>query len=197
MELGKHYTNNKSKFEVLTADEFKGGVLVARRFIKNIIGRSNVLYGPHGSSFLGEPSLDYYVSTAIEKLVLGTWEWKEERSFKQQLIRVIGSELDKSHKRFDSSKLKFENIENPELFCDSISDAFAESSEEHEIKQAGFLKKIEETIKDDQTLMDYWECIKSGLKRTEIAELMEISPEEASNIRDRFKAKIKNRDGRK
>ena len=63
------------------------------------------------------------------------------------------------------------------------------------VQEAIFSKKIsiiEEAIKGDKNLEFFWECVKEGLKREAIGELMEIKPKQVDKHREKLINKIKN-----
>lgn len=55
--------------------------------------RGKTKYGAHSELVLGMSALDYYTGEAIEALLSGEWEWKEEMSLSDQLTRIAWSKI--------------------------------------------------------------------------------------------------------
>ena len=55
--------------------------------------RGKTKYGAHSELVLGMSALDYYTGEAIEALLSGEWEWKEEMMLYDQLTRIAWSKI--------------------------------------------------------------------------------------------------------
>lgn len=137
--------------------------------------------------------VEYYISYAYDALLDGDWEWKDGRTLEQQLSRIaenrIGKEVEKAKTGF---KGKFA------MAGEDIDEYFYGDEplpgEPTMIQEAVFGKKIaiiEEAVKGDENLENFWECVKEGMKRNEIAEFMELQPKQVDKLREKLINKIK------
>ena len=141
--------------------------------------------GAHSASVLGADPIDFYLSIGYQKIIEGGWEWKSEYSLTEQMIRIIDSYISKKVEEFKkpqtsaSSRIEYKDIE--ELFY-SIDDEDTGDLEEYEKE----VSKIEAAILGDPELELIWDAIKEGLKRSEIAALLDKTPKQFDKIREKL-----------
>lgn len=135
---------------------------------------------------------DYYLTYAYDALILGTWEWKDDYSLSQQMIRIIDSTISTEVDKVKTIKATASKI----VSSDSSDFWFADSedTEPDMVKEILHNKKvsvIEESVKGDENFEIFWECVKDGMKTAQIAEFMEKTPKQVYKIQERFVRKIK------
>jgi len=191
MDLGKHYKNNQKSLDALSDDDLR----VAFKKCKNHISirlKQKTIYGAHTDKNLGEPPLDYYFNTALEKLISGAWEWKDGRDLPEQLIRIVDSQITKevkkvTTKKHQNFKIEYEDIENTFYYLGEIPENVEAKEAEYEQK----LKLIEDAIVDDDELIEFFEALKAEYKPAEIAELLGKTTKQLGKIKERLLRKVK------
>jgi len=135
---------------------------------------------------------DYYLTYAYDALILGTWEWKDDYSLSQQMIRIIDSTIST-----EVDKVKTKKATASKIVSSDSSDFWFADSEDTEpdmVKEILHNKKvsvIEESVKGDENFEIFWECVKDGMKTAQIAEFMEKTPKQVYKIQERFVRRIK------
>ena len=192
VERGKYLKRNLEKLEPVTETEWVNALLQCREHI-TIRLRKRTLFGAHTDDNLGMDPVEYYVSFAYDAILDGHWEWKDGRTLGQQLIRIANNRLGKEVEKYKTSQDGAFSMSGEDI------DGFFYSSdplpEEHSlVQEAVFSKKIqiiEEAIKGDDDLGMFWECIKDGMKRDDIASFMEKKPKQIDKLREKLIGKIK------
>ncbi len=192
MERGKHLKRNLEKLESVTETDWVGALGQCRDHVTLRLKR-RTLFGAHAEERLGMDPVDYYVSYAYDAILDGQWEWKDGRTLGQQMVRIadnrIGKEVEKYKTSHDGKfSISGENI-----------DAFFYSEdpppgEPTIVQEAVFSKQIaiiEEAVKGNENLEIFWECVKDGMKRDEIAGFMEKKPKQIDKLREKLIGKIK------
>ncbi len=91
-------------------------------------------------------------------------------------------------------EVKYVDIEN-ELYNVGIS-AYDLSREEAK-KWERQIQKVEAAIAEDDVLKFFWDCIKEGHKRVEVADLMDLKPRQLDKVRERFIRTVRNHQANK
>ncbi len=141
---------------------------------------------------MGESPLDYYFNTALEKLILGAWEWKHGRDLSEQLIRIVDSQITKEVKKVTTKK--YQNFEIKYQDIESTFYNLGEIPEDIEAKEADYeykLKLIKDAIVDDDELIEFLEAIKPEFKPAEIAELLGKTTKQLGKIKERLLRKVR------
>lgn len=193
MERGKHLKSNLKKLEFVTDDQWIKALKKCKDHIERRL-RRRTLFGAHTEERLGKDPLDYYVEYATDAIIEGEWEWKEGRTLGQQLIRIADNRIGK-----EVEKYKTESGGEFSMAADEIDETFYDDDLPPDqptlVQEAVFSKKItiiEEAIKGDENLEMFWECVKEGMKREEIAIFMEKKPRQVDKLREKLINKIKN-----
>ncbi len=189
--FGKYYDLNQKKLCAVNDDTLRVVNSKCKYFIEKRLYQ-RTLYGAHNSSNLGDDPVSYYYEDAIDSIISGRWEWKDEFDLLHQLIRIINSkiskEVDKTKTtKAQSLKIKFTDIEAELYDCEMPDDS--EDQEQNLIyeKQVVF---IENAIKDYKNLTELFDLIKAGYKRREIAEYMDIEPKRVDKLIEQLKEKV-------
>lgn len=192
METGKHHKKNNKKLATVEEAVWAAAIEKCRIHIGiRIKGRTKS--GAHTDVRLGMDPYDYYLTYAYDALIFGTWEWKDDYTLSEQMIRIIDSTISTE---VDKVKTKKATV-NKVLSSDSIDFWFVGDSEDVEpdmVKEILHNKKvcvIEELIKGNEDFENFWECVKDGMKAQQIAEFMEKTPRQIYKIQERFVKKIK------
>ncbi len=190
MELGEYYYKNQDRIATIKELEWKVALKKCGDHIKWKL-RQKTLSGAHSSSRLGADPVDYYLGLAYEKIITGEWEWKENHSLIEQMIRIVNSyintEVEKSKtKKEKSTKISYKDIEGD--FYD-LTDPPDSSNEEAIF--TGRLEIINQAINGDSQLELFLESVREGFKRSEVAEMLEIEPRQLDKVRERLIRKVK------
>lgn len=192
MEIGPHYEKNSAKFNQLGDNDLRIALKKCKDHIK-IKLRQKTLYGAHSEKNLGSNPIEHYLSLVSEKLLTGQWEWKDQYSLSEQMIRIanswISTEVEKSKSEKASSfKIEYKDLENE--FYNLGDKEFDTAGFENTVSEK--LKRIESAINGDDVLEFFWEAVKEGKKRVEIAELLELEPRQLDKLRERFIRTVRN-----
>ncbi len=191
METGKYFNKNQKKIETLLDDDWKVALYKCIEHIKSKL-KQKTLSGAHSSANLGSDPVEYYLEVSHTKILLGEWEWKEEYGLAEQMIRIVDSYISKEVVKSASAKGQEFKIEYRDFSeeCYVITDP-PESSLERNITEAR-LQIIESAISGDEEMVYIFEAIKEGNKRSEIAELLEITPRQFDKKREKLIRLVQN-----
>lgn len=196
MEIGKYYYANHKKTAQLSDVQWKVGLAKCKEHIRWKL-RQKTLSGAHSASNLGADPIEHYLGIAYEKVLSGEWEWKEEYTLGQQLIRIADSYISKVVEKTTSVKgnaLKIEYKDIEEEFYDLA--APPNDEQEHQDIDAK-LKDIETAASGDENLEFMIEGLKEGKKRSDIAELLGIGVRQVDKLREKLIRKINNQQSSK
>lgn len=190
MAVGAYYEQNQSKLAKLSESDWRVALKKCKDHITWKLNQKT-LSGAHAASRLGADAVDHYLGIAYEKLLAGDWEWKEGRPLVEQMIRItnsiISTEVEKKKtKKEESFAISYRDNENE--FYD-VADLPDSSEEEPEF--AGKLQIIYNAVEGDAQLELLMEGVKEGMKRAEIAELLEMRPRQFDKLRERLIRKVK------
>lgn len=189
MERGKHIVKNHRKLDGLADAEHEWAVALekCREHIRIRLKRRTT-FGAHTEARLGEDPYTYYISYAYDAILSGRWEWKDGHSLSEQMILIadstISTEVEKSQtKKPGEKKVVYDDLETMFYLQDTLPN---EKDMVRDILIDKQISVIEELIKGDQKLEYFWECVKEGMKRPEIAVNMEITLKQQDKLRERF-----------
>lgn len=195
---GQHLTHNLKKLESVTDSDWVVALKKCRDHVK-IRLRKRTLFGAHTDERLGMDPVDYYVGFAYDSIIEGNWEWKSGRDLGKQLVRIAENRIGKEVEKFKiEHDVKFST---PGDMIDEHSPGENFYSQEPPpvnpsiVQEAVYGKKIaiiEEAVRGDENLEMFWECVKDGMKRDEIATFMEKQPKQVDKFREKLINKIKN-----
>jgi DNA-directed RNA polymerase specialized sigma subunit len=123
---------------------------------------------------------------------LGEWEWKQEFSISEQMIRIVDSCVSKEIEKTTTNKsdlFKLIYIDIEQEFYD-LTDP-PETTLEKNVNEA-ILQSIETAVSGDEQLEFIVEALKEGKKRTEIADLLDIKPRQFDKLREKLIRRINN-----
>lgn len=191
MELGKYYDANQKRICLLTDKDWRAAI----KKCKDHLGwklKQKTLYGAHSSANLGVDPKEYYLSLVLEKLLSGEWEWQTQFSLIEQLIRIINSLISKEverkqTQRSENFKIEYRDIEAEFYDFGDLSDA-SDSEEIQEYKRR--VSIIEDAIHGDQQLLDFWEAVQAGYKRSDTAEILGITPKQLDKVKEKLLRRV-------
>jgi len=189
METGKYFYCNQVKISHLTDNDWKVALAKCEEHIKWKL-RQKTLSGAHAASSLGADPLDHYLGMAYEKILTGEWEWKDEFTLSQQLIRIADSYISKEVVKATSPKgqaLKITYKDIEEEFYD-LAEPPNNLDESQQLENR--LKQIEDAASGDENLEFMIEGLKEGKKRVEIAELLGISVRQLDKLREKLMRRV-------
>lgn len=194
MEKGKHIIKNHKKLDALADVEHQWVIALekCREHIRIRLKRRTI-FGAHTESRLGEDPYTYYISYAYDAILSGRWEWKDTHTLSEQMILIadstISTEVEKAQTSKPSEKkVVYDDLET--MFY--VQDALPEDKDMvRDILIDKRISVIEELIQGDEKLEYFWECVKEGMKRTEIAANMEITLKQQDKLRERFISTIR------
>ena len=190
MEAGEYYYLNQKRLTELTDADWKVALSKCKEHIRWRL-KQKTLSGAHSASNLGAEAVDHYLGVAYEKILTGEWEWKENFTLAQQMIRVANSYISKevekaTSAKSDAFKIIYKDIE--EEFYDLASPP-AEEQEEQEMDDR--LQVIEVAAAGDEELEFMIEGLKEGRKRADIAELLGLGVRQVDKLREKLMRRIK------
>jgi hypothetical protein len=195
VEPGKYFEKNHKKLDSIPDIEqlWAAALDKCRDHIKLRLKR-RVTFGAHTESRLGENPIDYYLSYAYKAILSGDWEWKDSHSLSEQMVLIADSTISTEVEKMDTKKaqenlLKFTYDDPDTLFYhqDPLPDKFEMVKEILINKQ---ISVLEEAISGDEELELFWECVKDGMKRAEIAAFMEKKPKQVDKLKERLIKKV-------
>jgi DNA-directed RNA polymerase specialized sigma24 family protein len=191
MELGEYYKKNQDRIASLRDCDWRVSLDKCKKHIQLRLWQKK-LTGAHSASRLGADPIEHYLGISYEKILTGEWEWKDKYSLTEQMIRIadsyISTEVEKKKtKKEESLEIKYKDVE--QVFYD-LTDP-PDTSEEEAV-YAERLQLIENAIKGDAQLELFMEAVREGMKRADIAEILEIQPRQLDKVRDKLMRRVKN-----
>lgn len=191
MELGKYHKQNQNRITLLSEQDWNIVLNKCKVHIKWKL-RQKTLSGAHTASRLGVDPIDHYLGISYEKILTGEWEWKEGYTLLEQMIRIIDSyisaEVEKKKTKKEQS-FKVDYFDNDNKFYDRVDPP---DSMEEEMVYTEKLQIIENAIKGDSQLEILMDAVKEGMKRAEIAALMDLHPRQLEKVRERLIRTVRN-----
>lgn len=196
LEPGKYFEKNQKRLDSLPDIEREWAIAL-EKCRKHILFRikKKTLYGAHTTQRLGELPEGYYLFYAYDAILSGRWDWKDRYTLSEQLIVIVDSTISTEVEKMDTikeqeNKIKVINGDMDVLFYYHDEDN-VEIEAAREILFAKQVSVVEELIKGDDDLEYFWEGIKEGMKRVDIAALMDKTPKQLDKVRERFIKKIR------
>lgn len=125
---------------------------------------------------MGADPVDYYLGISYEKILSGEWEWKDELSLTTQMIRIVDSYINTEVEKKKTKKQKSFKIGYKDIESEFYDLAEPPDSKEEEAMYAEKLQKIENAIKGDSQLELFMDAVREGMKRVEVAAMLDLQP---------------------
>lgn len=191
MSIGKYYHRNQKRLEFVKDTDWKVALAKTKKHIQLRI-KQKTISGAHASARLGAEPVEHYLGISYEKILNGDWEWKEEFTLAQQMIRIVDSEISKEveqSKTIKEQEVKITSQDPMDVFYNQVSDSNEGINEEEYKKE---LKLVEDAINGDIELEIMWDALKEGKKRSEIAALLDITPKQLDKVREKLVNRVRN-----
>jgi len=192
MKLGQYYYINRTKFNNVVDNDWKVALAKCKEHIKWKL-KQKTMFGAHTATSLGTDPIDHYLELASSKLLEGDWEWKNEYSLSEQMIRIVNSyttkEVDRSKtKKAESFKIIYNDLESDFYQMEEDAKPDIDGMEQYE-KNVEIIDKV---VKGDIHLELFWDAVKEGKKRFEIAQLLELHPKQVDKLKEKLIRQVKN-----
>jgi hypothetical protein len=194
LETGKYFDHNQKKLDSVSEGQWAAALKKCRDHIILRL-KKRTLFGAHTLARLGEEAEQYYTAYAFEAILAGTWQWKDEYTLSEQMVRIADSTISTEVEKMESKREKekpvfvaYDDIETM-IYEQDVPDAEISITDKVILEQK--ILFIEENIKGIEEFEYYWECIKEGMKPADIAAFMNIAHTQLYKLRDRFVRKIK------
>lgn len=191
MELGEYYKKNQSRIASLTDADWKVALKKCKEHIQWKL-KQKTLSGAHSASRLGADPVDHYLGVSYEKLLIGEWEWKDDHSLTEQMIRIVDSyistEVEKK-KTLKETAFKTIYTDKEEEFYDLVDPP---DSKEEEAIFAARLQLIEDALKGDSQLELFMEAVREGMKRSDVAAMLDMQPRQLDKVKDKLMRRVRN-----
>lgn len=190
MELGEYYKKNQNRIASLSDADWKVALKKCKDHIRWKL-KQKTLFGAHSASRLGADPVEHYLGISHEKILFGEWEWKDDYSLTEQMIRIVDSyistEVEKKKTQKEKSfKTLYKHIE--EEFYDLVDPP---DSTEEEAIFAERLQLIMGAIKGDAQLELFMEAIKERMKRCDVAVILDIQPRQLDKVREKLMRRVR------
>lgn len=209
-DTGKFFETNSKKLDKVSDVEWK---IAIKKCEKHLFFKlmNKTKFGAHTVENLGNPAKDYYLEYAYSRILDGFWEWKNDFDLTEQLIRIIDSRISTVVKSYKNAKENDRKREregkyplNTVIRSQDIENTFYNLRSEDEVDKTELLeiendyKRIELFVSEskDKNIKMFWECSKEGYKRSEIAEIMEVTPKQLDKIKEKFLRQTKKQIGK-
>src|SRR5690606_2539144 len=202
---GTFFESNSIKLNAVSSDEWEIALRKAEKHLNYRLW-NRTSFGAHTIENLGVPAKEYYLNFAYMSVIYGNWEWKDDFDLPQQLIRIIDSRISTVVESYKKAKDKNEGrlkegkylLTTTEVSQD-IERTFYDLEGDEEISEEDLLKaevqyeEIEQFIleSDDEDLIMFWECVKEGYTRNDIAEFIGKTPKQLDKIKEKLLRQIR------
>jgi len=202
---GTFFESNSIKLNTVSSVEWEIALRKAEKHLNYRLW-NRTSFGAHTIENLGVPAKEYYLNFAYMSVIYGNWEWKDDFDLPQQLIRIIDSRISTVVESYKKAKDKNEGrlkdgkylLTTTEVSQD-IESTFYDLEGDEEISEEDLLKaevqyeEIEQFIleSDDEDLIMFWECVKEGYTRKDIAEFIGKTPKQLDKIKEKLLRQIR------
>lgn len=190
MELGKYYKQNQRKLALVNEREWKVALNKCKWHIIWKL-KQKTLSGAHTASRLGTDPVDYYLEISYEKILSGKWEWKDENSLVEQMIRIVNSHISTEVEKKKTKKEHSFNLSYNDVESEFYNLADPPRSMEEETIFAKRLKIIGDAISGDLQLEIFIGAVREGMKRADIAALLDLQPRQLDKVKERLFRKVR------
>lgn len=190
MSIGHYYYSNQKKFATLKENDWIVVLSKCKKHIRLKL-KQKTLSGAHAASNVGADPVDHYLSMAYTKLLEGEWEWKTEFSFFEQMLRMIDSFISKQVEKQQTEKAKALRLEYTNVIDEFyIADQDEFDAEENKTYEAQ-AKALQDAAKGDPELEIIYDAICEGMKRADIAELLDKTPKQFDKLKEKLINKVR------
>ena len=178
----------KKKLERVTDAEWEKAMATLSDYITWKL-RGRTLYGAHGEKELGQRAVGFYMREAYLKLAEYVWEWKEEHTLEEQLMRIASSLIQKREEKYRRNVVSGFKIQDSSLNIEAVIPGGLEPEEERLLDVA--YEKAEAAVKGDAELERLIEAIRECGNCDEVCAYMGCDKAAIYNMKKRFVRKLK------
>lgn len=190
MSIGPYYYSNQRRLSPLSESDWIVVLAKCKKHIRLKL-KQKTLSGAHAASNVGSDPIDHYLSMAYTKLLEGEWEWKAEFSFLEQMIRMIDSFISKQIDKQKTGKAKAVRLE----YSNTINEFYITDNDEFDLEENSIYetqaKALADAAKGDAELEVIYDAICEGMKRADIAELLEKTPKQFDKLKEKLLNRVK------
>ena len=179
----------KRRLEAVTDAEWEAAMKRLADYITWVL-RGRTAYGAHSEKELGAKAVTFYMQEAYLKLAEYVWEWKEEHTLEEQLMRIASSLIQKREEKYKRGTLSSQLIVKSEkIKVDEIIPWGLEPEEERLLDVA--YEKAEKAVKGDAELERFLEAIEQCRTCKEMCEYLGCDINTIYNTKKRFVRRLK------
>ena len=177
----------KRKLDSVTDAEWERAMTTLSDYITWVL-RGRTQYGAHSEAELGQSAVSFYMREAYLKLADYLWEWKDNHTLEEQLMRIASSLIQKREEKYKRNALGITEIRIDES-TESWLRGGLEPEEERLLDIA--YEKAEAAVKGDAELERFLEAIRDCQTCTEMCEVLNCDKAAIYNMKKRFIRRLK------
>ena len=150
--------------------------------------RGRTAYGAHSEKELGAKAVTFYMQEAYLKLAEYVWEWKEEHTLEEQLMRIASSLIQKREEKYQRKALGI-----TEIRIDGTTESWLRGGlepEEERLLDVAY-EKAEKAVKGDAELERFLEAIEQCRTCKEMCTYLSVDITAIYNMKKRFVRRLK------
>ena len=177
----------KRRLEAVTDAEWEAAMKRLADYITWVL-RGRTAYGAHSEKELGAKAVTFYMQEAYLKLAEYVWEWKEEHTLEEQLMRIASSLIQKREEKYQRNALGI-----TEIRIDGTTENWLRGGlepEEERLLDIAY-EKAEKAVKGDAELERFLEAIEQCRTCKEMCEYLGCDINTIYNTKKRFVRRLK------
>lgn len=177
----------KKRLEAVTDAEWEAAMKRLADYITWVL-RGRTAYGAHSEKELGAKAVTFYMQEAYLKLAEYVWEWKEEHTLEEQLMRIASSLIQKREEKYQRKALGI-----TEIRIDGTTESWLRGGlepEEERLLDVAY-EKAEKAVKGDAELERFLEAIEQCRTCKEMCEYLGCDINTIYNTKKRFVRRLK------
>ena len=178
----------KKKLERVTDAEWEKAMATLSDYITWKL-RGRTLYGAHSEKELGQRAVSFYMREAYLKLAEYVWEWKEEHTLEEQLMRIASNLIQKREDKYRRNAGLGFKIQDSRLDIEAVIPGGLEPEEERLLDVA--YEKAEAAVKGDAELERFLEAIAACNSCKDMCEYLNCDISAIYNTKKKFVRRLK------
>ena len=177
----------KRRLEAVTDAEWEAAMKRLADYITWVL-RGRTAYGAHSEKELGAKAVTFYMQEAYLKLAEYVWEWKEEHTLEEQLMRIASSLIQKREEKYQRKALGI-----TEIRIDGTTESWLRGGlepEEERLLDVAY-EKAEKAVKGDAELERFLEAIEQCRTCKEMCTYLSVDITAIYNMKKRFVRRLK------
>ena len=177
----------KRRLEAVTDGEWERAMRTLSDYVTWVL-RGRTAYGAHSEKELGAKAVTFYMQEAYLKLAEYVWEWKEEHTLEEQLMRIASSLIQKREEKYQRKALGI-----TEIRIDGTTENWLRGGlepEEERLLDVAY-EKAEKAVKGDAELEKFLEAIEQCRTCKEMCTYLSVDITAIYNMKKRFVRRLK------